>query len=273
MYEQPDPYAVLGISPDSEDVVIRAAYRALKEKYSGGRGARDAWDKQRAREIDAAYAVLRDPASRRAHDRRRQGGERDGPFAVAEVMPSTVRSSPLRPEAPSTAWVRPPDRFKAWAPAMAVTVVVGLALVGSLAMRRHHIPSRPQVARGLTIRKRYAVSSIRLAAPLPCYVNGRPIGQLLLRDCAIRNGVATGPLDVGLNAPAPPPSPGSPSPVTPSPRFALARPAVATAPSLEGSLPPSPNRVAARPQSVGGAPAPAVSPTPRHAESIASVQS
>ncbi|MBA3812801.1 MAG: hypothetical protein H0X27_14365, partial [Caulobacteraceae bacterium] len=241
------------MSPDSEDVVIRAAHRALTEKYAPSAGARDAWDEQRALDVDAAYAVLRDPASRRAHDRRREGVERDGALAAAAAVPPPVRSSPSRPEAPHSPGMRAPHRSRAWPSAVAIAVVVGLALVGWLGVRRHHIPSTPQAAHGLTIRQRYAVSSIRLVRPLPCYVNGRPVGQLLLRDCARRNGVATGPLDVGLDTPAPSRLPESPSPVAPSPQFALARPAVAVAPSFAGSPPPWPNRAAARPQSVMGA--------------------
>jgi hypothetical protein len=35
--------------------------------------------------------------------------------------------------------------------------------------------------------------------PLRCFVAGKSIGELPLRDCAARNGVATGALDVGLD--------------------------------------------------------------------------
>jgi hypothetical protein len=36
--------------------------------------------------------------------------------------------------------------------------------------------------------------------PLKCFVNGQAVGDLLLRDCARRNGVDPGALDVGLDA-------------------------------------------------------------------------
>ena len=36
--------------------------------------------------------------------------------------------------------------------------------------------------------------------PLKCFVNGQAVGLLLLPDCARRNGVAPGALDVGLDA-------------------------------------------------------------------------
>jgi len=35
--------------------------------------------------------------------------------------------------------------------------------------------------------------------PLRCFVNGQMVGELTLADCAQRNGVATGSLDVGLD--------------------------------------------------------------------------
>ena len=38
------------------------------------------------------------------------------------------------------------------------------------------------------------------AHPLKCFVNGQAVGELLLRDCARRNGVDPGALDVGLDA-------------------------------------------------------------------------
>src|SRR5437868_10689820 len=35
--------------------------------------------------------------------------------------------------------------------------------------------------------------------PLRCFVNGQFVGEMPLEDCARRNGVATGALDVGLD--------------------------------------------------------------------------
>jgi hypothetical protein len=62
-----DHYAVLGVSPTSDDVVIRAAYRALMRRYhpdvdSSGEAA------QRTQAINAAYAVLSHPDSRARYD-------------------------------------------------------------------------------------------------------------------------------------------------------------------------------------------------------------
>ena len=35
--------------------------------------------------------------------------------------------------------------------------------------------------------------------PLRCFVNGQLVGELTVSDCANRNGVASGALDVGLD--------------------------------------------------------------------------
>jgi DnaJ domain len=62
-----DHYATLGVSRTSEDVVIRAAYRALMRLYhpdaNPSPGAA-----QRVRDINSAYEVLRDKAKREAYD-------------------------------------------------------------------------------------------------------------------------------------------------------------------------------------------------------------
>ena len=62
-----DYYSILGVTPTSEDVVIRAAYRALMRRYHpdadpSGEAA------ERAQAINAAYAVLSDPEKRARYD-------------------------------------------------------------------------------------------------------------------------------------------------------------------------------------------------------------
>jgi hypothetical protein len=62
-----DYYAVLGVTPTSEDVVIRAAYRALMRRYHPDTDpGSDA--SERAQEIAAAYAILGDPEKRARYD-------------------------------------------------------------------------------------------------------------------------------------------------------------------------------------------------------------
>ena len=65
-----DPYKVLQVDPEADPEVIQAAYRRLAQKYHpdvtpGPEAA------ARMTAINAAWAVLRDPARRAAHDRQR----------------------------------------------------------------------------------------------------------------------------------------------------------------------------------------------------------
>jgi hypothetical protein len=62
-------YTVLEVAPDSDPIVIEAAYRALMKKYHPDRLPGDAERAERkAKQLNAAYAILRDPDSRRQHD-------------------------------------------------------------------------------------------------------------------------------------------------------------------------------------------------------------
>jgi len=69
-----DCYAILGVSPAAEDVVIGAAYRALMRHYHPDTNP-DPAARARVREITAAYAVLRDPARRAEYDAQRRDGD------------------------------------------------------------------------------------------------------------------------------------------------------------------------------------------------------
>jgi curved DNA-binding protein CbpA len=62
-------YEILGVSPQAEDIVIRAAYRALAQRYHPDKSA-DSIEiaASRMRAIQEAYDVLSDPVSRVAYD-------------------------------------------------------------------------------------------------------------------------------------------------------------------------------------------------------------
>lgn len=73
---RPDYYAVLGILPSAEDIVIRAAYRALAQRYHPDKWQGDANEAtQRMAEINEAYAILSDPKKRSDFDRTRGAQE------------------------------------------------------------------------------------------------------------------------------------------------------------------------------------------------------
>jgi len=65
---QPDYYAILQVHPQADREVIGAAYRRLAARYHPDvNGSSDAVE--RMRQLNAAYEVLSDPASRAAYDR------------------------------------------------------------------------------------------------------------------------------------------------------------------------------------------------------------
>ena len=63
-----DPYSVLQVLPTADQEVINAAFKALALKYHPDRDAtRRAAEKMA--ELNKAFAILRDPTARAAHDR------------------------------------------------------------------------------------------------------------------------------------------------------------------------------------------------------------
>jgi DnaJ-class molecular chaperone len=74
-------YGVLGVLSNAEDIVIRAAYRALAQRYHPDRfeGSNET-DSCRMAEINEAYSILSDPIKRKEYDimrRAKSGAEED----------------------------------------------------------------------------------------------------------------------------------------------------------------------------------------------------
>ena len=67
-----DFYAIIGVHPNAEDIVIRAAFKALAQRYHPDRfnGSKDEAHRRMA-DLTSAYETLADPARRRKYDRRR----------------------------------------------------------------------------------------------------------------------------------------------------------------------------------------------------------
>lgn len=73
-----DYYATLGVTPQAEDIVIKAAYRALAQRYHPDRYSGSADDATRKMaEINEAYSVLSVPAKRKAFDAEFHGADID----------------------------------------------------------------------------------------------------------------------------------------------------------------------------------------------------
>lgn len=91
MAAAPDYYAVLGVSPDADETVIRAAWKALLRKYhpDTAQGVPDAADRTRA--FNAAWAVLGNNNSRIAYDLQRTAPPED------EARPGWASPYPMPP--------------------------------------------------------------------------------------------------------------------------------------------------------------------------------
>lgn len=127
----------------------------------------------------------------------------------------------------------------------AVALLAGLGIAAGLAARhRDETPPPPPASRGgLVIEEGQGEeAALDQTRPLRCFVAGRFVGELTLADCAQRNGVATGALDVGVDetgalaaadaagtvlTPLPPPRTAS----APAPAQAPAAPQPQTAPA------------------------------------------
>ena len=72
MVAHSDYYAILGVLPTAEAIVIRAAYKALAQRYHPDRFAGSLEEaNRRMAEINEAYAVLSDIDKRREYDKSR----------------------------------------------------------------------------------------------------------------------------------------------------------------------------------------------------------
>jgi len=68
-----DYYIILGVLPDAEDVVIRAAYKALVQRYHPDRFKGDPTEAHRkTTELNEAYEILSNPQKRAQYDTQRQ---------------------------------------------------------------------------------------------------------------------------------------------------------------------------------------------------------
>jgi hypothetical protein len=82
---------------------------------------------------------------------------------------------------------------------VAVVAAIGLAVVLGGGGDDGPEPASPADRGGLTVDLADA-PSLEPTRQLRCFVDGQFVGQATLADCARRNGVATGALDVGLDA-------------------------------------------------------------------------
>jgi hypothetical protein len=85
----------------------------------------------------------------------------------------------------------------------ALALAAGVLVAGSLVLkhRGETPPAAPASQGGLVIETTGPQDGkLDAAKPLRCFVGGKFVGEMTLGDCAKRNGVATGGLDVGVDA-------------------------------------------------------------------------
>jgi curved DNA-binding protein CbpA len=87
-----DPYQILQVLPSAEQEVLAAAYRALALKYHPDRDS-TARAAQRMRQLNEAWAMVRDEPARARYDR---GTRTVSAAAAAAVAPGTA-PMPMRP--------------------------------------------------------------------------------------------------------------------------------------------------------------------------------
>lgn len=88
-----DYYAVLGVLPSAEDIVIRAAYRALAQRYHPDRhDDSNATSNERMAELNEAYAILSSSTARAEYDRLRGSGAKSADAYFNEAEPEAPPS-------------------------------------------------------------------------------------------------------------------------------------------------------------------------------------
>ena len=84
----------------------------------------------------------------------------------------------------------------------ALALIAGLAVAIAMAMHQDDTDGPPPASQGGLMVQTGREDFVKLdpARALRCFVNGRLVGELPVSDCAHRNGVATGALDVGVDS-------------------------------------------------------------------------
>ena len=86
MNQDKDYYSILGVLPDAEDIVIRAAYRALAQRYHPDHfGGSPEKAHVRMSELNEAYAVLSDAEARKAYDQLRGAKSQSGGSQFSDI--------------------------------------------------------------------------------------------------------------------------------------------------------------------------------------------
>lgn len=110
-----DHYATLEVRPGVDEDGLRLAYRALMRRYHPDVAECDDAE-ERCRAINAAYACLRDPASRATYDARRRAQHRARRAAFTDMPQATQPTWPVN----HRNWLGEDDTQRALLPRLAI---------------------------------------------------------------------------------------------------------------------------------------------------------
>lgn len=122
-----DYYAVLGVAPDAAAADVDARYRDLAKALHPDRNA-DVEDQERFKRISAAYAALKDPATRAAYDEFRARVDDGSLYSVATSASPATSASARRPD--HLAPIRVPKTRGPMAPWLRSTIATVLIVLG-----------------------------------------------------------------------------------------------------------------------------------------------
>jgi hypothetical protein len=142
----------------------------------------------------------------------------------------------------------PKDRRVVVFAGMGLALVAGLAIAGVMMAGHRGSGEAPPASQGGLIVQTGRDDDIKLdpRRPLRCFVDGKLVGELTVSDCARRNGVASGALDVGLDpSGALAASNGATSQITPLPPGAPPAASVDAPPTVDAAAAIPAGRLAA----------------------------
>ena len=195
-----DCYAVLGVSPNAEELVIHEAFESLTQQYDPEHfaGSKDEAQQKRS-DLASAYAILSDPVRRRRYDLRRRIDALIAPITDNDAP--RQKGSPL-PVVAQSGVTLGPRKYHVLLP-----TVLGTLIVVAIATAYQYL------GRSATETERQGTSP---AAPPPVAAESKPaaitqpIAPPIAQPTAPRAEIPAPPSDAGASAvvatPAPPPA-------------------------------------------------------------------
>ena len=140
MEMQPNHYEVLGIRPDADLATVRAAYLAAMRASHPDRHPGDLFAAHRARAVNAAWDVLRDPARRDAYDRTRRPAAGAGGAGAWTARAQAERAILRQAAATQRAYATTSERLRRAFHLAALKVGTGIVLVGLVLLLLTSVP-------------------------------------------------------------------------------------------------------------------------------------